>query len=218
MSSKLVACLTVLVAVASAAAADPAPPGAAGPAAAAPPAEGQLSGASHEEQMAVPPGSPQDQALWKAGNDLSERIVIERALSSRLQWAGRNLQHAERLEALAKGGEPPVARQAAALLERYRAVQALDWQTATRQWPVDPTRGCRYQVLDLQGVMYAAETPRRPAQLAMMRDRLKECIEKGRPALQVMADLNADLEAAQKAADALLGPLPAAAPPALEKR
>ncbi len=81
------------------------------------------------------------------------------------------------------------------------------------RWPVDPTRGCQYPALNLQGVMEAAETPRKASQLAVVREEATDCVDRARVSIQAMAESNGRLERVLAEADAALPPLPVATPP-----
>ena len=205
------ACWALLATVARASADAPAPSGP--PPSASAPAEGRLSGASAEEQLVVPPGAPEDQARWKAGHEVNQRLAVELSVSSRLQWTGRTRRYAERLEALAGKADAPESARAGELLARYRQVASENGRTATMQWAVDKTRGCQYPLLELQSAMQPGGPARRASVLFAAREGIDDCLAKARPIATRLGGLNDELRRLQDAAEALLPPMPAAAPP-----
>lgn len=156
--------------------------------------------------------SAADQALWRSGVQLSERITLEMERAKRAQWRAWKGRHEARLQERAARPDPAAAE----LLARFTPALAENWVTVTRPWPVDPTRGCRYKILSFQGVLLSAESRRRATRLAMVREELEDCVERGQRALDVLAASNERLEKALLEAEALLGaePAPRPAPPA----
>jgi hypothetical protein len=157
-------------------------------------------------EWAEPPaGSPEDQALFRDGLEASKQVTLVRLEARRLQWRARERSYERRLETLKDAGESR-SRRAGELLARYRDVVPRHYQTLVRQWPVDPTRGCSYQVLHLGGVM-ASDGPRKARQLLIVRGELEDCVGRARPAILVMADLNAQVQALLAEAEGLLPPV-----------
>jgi hypothetical protein len=163
-----------------------------------------------------PPGSPSEQKLWKDANEASVRIITSRTQANKMQWRLRQGGWDERLTALSEKPETPDGKRARDVLPRLRTAAKENYFHLTRQWPVDPTRGCRYQVLNLEGVMYSAEHPRKAAQLRVVHEEVEECLEKAQAALKVMDASNAAFGAASAEAEALvpLSQAPATAPAA----
>jgi hypothetical protein len=157
-----------------------------------------------------PPGSPEDQALWRAGLDVSRRVTLERLHANKMQWQLRQGRHEIRLEALAKKAGAPEARRATEILELYRRIAPHNHQTLTRQWPIDPTRGCQYQVMHLEGVLESPEHKRKASQLLVVREELRDCVDRALPAIEAMAASNKDMERLIVEAEAFLPPLPKA--------
>jgi hypothetical protein len=151
----------------------------------------------------APPGAPEDRALWGAGLDVSNRVVIERTNATRWQFHIKQHRLAERLAEQAKRDDEG-GKRAEALSQKLLPVQLENYTTLTRQWPVDPTRGCRYEVLVLEGAMAGTE---KPWQMTVAREQLKECVEKGRAALAVMAASNQKLGALVADAERMLPPV-----------
>ncbi|MBI5070727.1 MAG: hypothetical protein HZB56_21095 [Deltaproteobacteria bacterium] len=194
MHATLAALLASLALAAGATPADPAPPG-----------EG-------EDPVQVPPGSAEDQALWRAGQAVAPDIGRARLRANKLQWEARQARTLERLEALARAEADPAAKKAADLLPRYRAALAFNHQTLTRQWPVDPTRGCGYSVMAFESVLYSSDHRRRTSQLTAAREDLQDCVTRAAPAVKVMAESNRDLEALTAEVQAVLPPMGVARP------
>jgi len=160
----------------------------------------------------LPPGSPEDQALWKAGQAVAPGIGRERVKANKLQWEARQARTLERLEALARQEGDPAAGKATELLPRYRAALASNHTTLTRQWPVDPTRGCGYAVMGFESILYSSDHRRRASQLSQAREDLQDCVARALPAIQVMADSNRDLQKVTAEVGAVLPPAPVARP------
>jgi len=151
-----------------------------------------------------PPGSPSDQALWRAGNDLSEQIIVERARATRLQTRARVEEYVARLDALA--GDPEKAKAAVGAKEKLFAAWAANTDLLLQQWPVDPTRGCRYDVLNFETALRDDNPGRQAATLPEARTRLSGCVVKARGILRVFVDSCDALEKALRDADAVLAP------------
>ncbi len=153
---------------------------------------------------AAPQASPADRALAKEGADLSDAILIQRGRITRLQAEAQGGGYQDRLDALAK--EP--AKAAAATAAKDRIVDA--WNQSSeevlKRRPVDPTRGCRYDLLNFESALDDDNPARQEATLPEARTRLGVCVAKARP---IVADLTgaADaLEAALRDADRVLSP------------
>jgi hypothetical protein len=200
MNTRTLVTWLLTLAAPGALAADAAPP-------AAPPGTGS-------EEVAPPPGSPADQKLWSDATEAGRRIIVERYAANKMQWAARQGRHDERVAALAQQADGPGAKRAQELSPRLRTALVENYGILTRPWPVDPTRGCGYELLNLEGVMRSAEAPRKASQLRVVREETEECLEKATAAIRVMAASNEKLKAAMAEAEALLGPAPAATPAA----
>lgn len=167
-----------------------------------PPGEGLAGDVNGEGKP--PPGSPEDQALWAEGLDVSQRITGERHRASKLQWEARADRYDERLAELARKAGGSAAARAEELRRRYVAALAHNYETLTRRWPVDPTRGCGYSMLYLASAMRTGKAD----ELAVMRPPVRTCVGKARPAVEVMAASNAELQRLAAEAAALLAPPP----------
>jgi len=152
-----------------------------------------------------PPGSAEDQALWRAGVEASRQVTLVRLRAGSLQWQARRSDAEGRLAALERSGGAGAER-ARELLARYREAASRHYLALTRRWPVDPTRGCGYQVMHLDGVVRSREHPRKAAQLRVVREELEECVERARSAAEAMAASNAELERLLEEANGVLLP------------
>lgn len=164
--------------------------------------------------MPLPPGAPADQALWRKALDEGNALSIVRADAARLQWKAHNGKYEARLTERAKGKSEA---EAARLKEVARKVQAA-WDAnhalTTSQWPVDPTRGCQYQALQLESAMHVSDGPAKSAMMAPAKEDVNRCIEAAEAILGRMRRSNQDLEKALAEADAALSPAAAPAPSA----
>jgi hypothetical protein len=161
----------------------------------------------------VPSGSAADQALWKEAHAVSRGVAAERLRSNEMQWRIRQQGQPARLESLAQKASPDEAARLRDLHARLVNVARENQSLLMARWPVDPTRGCQYPALDLQGVMEAAETPRKASQLTVVREETTDCVDRARVSIQAMAESNGRLERVLAEADAVLPRIPVASPP-----
>jgi hypothetical protein len=169
------------------------------------PLDGLASEAEAADQDDVPPGSPEDRALFTAARDATQAIVLERTTAARIQQrvkAGRLL---ERLEEAAARAAPGAAERLAAARAKLLADWVADYDVLTRQWPVDPTRGCSHPLLVLDGAMRGAETPEKRSALSLARADLGGCLARARFAVGVLAEANRRLEGSAGEAERALG-------------
>lgn len=151
-----------------------------------------------------PAGSAGDQSLWQAAYEANNRVTLVRATAARLQQRATAGQYLQRLEALGKGPGDG-ARRAETLRERLLAEWSRSFEiVAARQWPVDPTRACRYPMLSFESAMLLAEGPAKAPQLAGARTDLQECLERARLAIDAMARSNDAFQAAIAETEGLL--------------
>jgi hypothetical protein len=125
---------------------------------------------------APPPGaSPEDVALWRRAYDVDNRILLERGIATRLQAAAHAGMYEDRLEVEAKrGGE--AATRAGVRQKSLLDAWAENMDLLTRQWPVDPTRACRYPLLTFEGALYARDGATKASQLGAARQEVQECV------------------------------------------
>ena len=157
-----------------------------------------------------PPGAAEDQALWRAAYRVNNEILVERSVAVQAQWRAHNGAYDRRLAGLA-AGDGPSAAQAARLrqqvVERWNATSAV----VSSQWPVDPTRACRQELLHVDSSMRSTI----PADLPEARRNLRNCVEKAEAVLARLVPATRALEESLAEADRLLGPgAPAPAGPA----
>jgi hypothetical protein len=189
----------------------PGAPGAAPPAAAEPTTSrsdgSMLPGQSLDSPP--PPGSPEDQALWRAGLEVTNEVQIERSRATRLQLVLANLRYVDRLRALqARGGEP--GERAKEVEKRVNDAHAAQFGVLTARWPVDIFRVCGYPAMEFGSSLSSGRTD--PVELARERTLLTGCIEQTRAALKLMKGANDALEAAMNGAEALVSKAEAKSP------
>jgi hypothetical protein len=156
----------------------------------------------------APPGAPEDRELWTRAHDRSTELLTRRAEAARLQRAAKDGGFDARLRAVADGGGPAADR-AAALRARLLSTWTGSAELLLRPWPVDPTRGCRYAALNLEGVMHQREGRVKQAQLRGAREDVRACLDKAAVPIAALVRSNARLAAVLADAARLL----AAAPP-----
>jgi len=147
------------------------------------------------------PGTADDHALWKAAADANNQVLIERSRASRLQTRASTGNYEARLDALV--GKPG-AKEAATVRERLLSAWVENVGINTRQWPVDPTRACRNQVLTFESAMRDDNPARRGASLPEARQNVKTCLDKARLVLSALIRSSDQLEASLAEADRLL--------------
>ncbi len=152
-----------------------------------------------------PPGSADDQALWKAGREASNQIIVDRNLATRLQLRAKVGGYQERLDVLAQRG-PEEARRAASLRQKYLEAWKESFELLARQWPVDPTRGCQYPLLTFESALYANEGPGKAPELPSARSDLRQCLDAAGLALSAVKRSNERFEAVLSDLDRSLAP------------
>jgi hypothetical protein len=166
--------LTALLAAALGATPAPAPP---------PPAAAEVA-APEQDPEAPPAGSAAEQALWRRAHDTNDRVTTDRAATTRLHLRAKAA--VERLQAMTAAGA--LAPERAKALER-EVVEAWKGNISMlkRQWPVDPTRACRYDQLDFESAMYVSEAAGRAHQVADASRALEACLARADAALAKLA-------------------------------
>jgi len=154
-----------------------------------------------------PPGSPEDQALWKASVRMNNALPTQRAEAARLQWRAKSSRLDERLGALARKGTPEEGQRAEALRRKLQGAMERDYETLVRRWPVDPTRVCRYPELDFTSALNAGKGPDERAQQAQARSSLRKCLDNAQLVLRVLEDANGQLASAISDAEAIVPPV-----------
>lgn len=191
------------------AAAKGATPEAAAPAALAAPG-GTVRGAGDP-----PPGTQADQDLWRAARDASNELVAEQHLAARLQHEAKAGQWVERLADPARRGALPVDR-AEALSKRVQERWLANVAFMQAVWPVSKTRGCQYDLLNFEGVMFAgpSPSPKREAQLDETRRAVQDCLARAKGVLAEARKSTGDFREALAEAERALGPAATAPAPA----
>jgi hypothetical protein len=132
------------------------------------------------DPLPVPPGTPEDQALWRACGNVSRDVSVLRTESSGLQWRIRTLDLAGRLDRAAATATPEEAIRLRALRERLQRTQVENYEILTGRWPVDPTRGCQYPQLMLESAMRSGTGPGSAGTLGQARDDARSCVDAAR--------------------------------------
>lgn len=150
-----------------------------------------------------PPGTPADQALWQSSYDMNNDLVIVQHTTSRLQLQARG--NLERLLDPARRGKVSKddADKLAALLTEKLAASA---QLMVSAWPVSKQRVCRYELMNLEGVMLGSASPTKEKQLEDTRRELNGCMAKASSVLAAVRKMNDELIAASTDAEGALGP------------
>ena len=152
-----------------------------------------------------PAGSAADMALWRAGREVTEAITIERGKAGTLTVAVGSNKLLEKLEEAAGKAGPAEAASIKAVRARLEKAWQHDYAVLSRQWPVDPVRGCGYPHLAFDSAMRMAPGTD-DGTLDLARTDLKACVAKARGAVQAVIEANQELEAARAAAVKALGP------------
>jgi hypothetical protein len=170
-------------------------------------AETPAPAAARDYDAPPPRASPEDRALWQAGYDISNDILLVRNAASMLQLRAKQGRYDERLDVLAKQGGDASTR-AEALRAQLLAAWNASVEMLARRWGVDPTRGCRYAMLTYEGVLYSDENPMRSKQLASARGEVRDCVARGRALVDGTARANRELEAVLARLDRDLAAIP----------
>ncbi|MEI7704395.1 MAG: hypothetical protein WCK73_07330 [Deltaproteobacteria bacterium] len=155
------------------------------------------------DPLPLPPGTPADQALWKATRDATHEVVAVRWKANALHLQVRNTTVVARLNAAAKA-DPAAEARLVDIRTRLGAAQAENYAIYTERWPVDTTRVCQYPLLYLTSAMNSGESPETRMALAEARDGAKKCVDQARSAVARMGRSNAALSAVLAEAEAAL--------------
>ncbi len=155
----------------------------------------------------VPRGAKEDKALWSSCDEVANQLASARYEGAHLHWRIKAEELYARLQATAKG-DPGAAKR----VEEARA-QLLEAQTSSYgdlagRWPVDKTRTCRYQQLDLGSAMEVSVTRDNRAQLGQARAAASQCMELARSTLKRVQGSSAALARALAAVEQVLPPPP----------
>jgi len=164
------------------------------------------------EPVKVPPGSQEDQALWRAAGDLSNQLTSLRWSANGMHWRIRTEELLGRLDAAAKA-DPAVAGRLGEIRKKLVDAQTESYADLTAKWPIDPTRGCQYPRSMLGAAMEASATRDNRAQLGQSRDAAARCVDLARKTLARVKRSTDALGRAIDAAENALPPAPASALP-----
>jgi len=149
------------------------------------------------------PGTAADQALWAAGRKASEDVVISRTRAGRLQTTVRSHRLVERLTTAEKAAGADRDRfedLREELVERWEE----NYEVFSRRWPVDPTRGCGYPLLNLESAMHVPEGTEKASELSVARAEVRACLDRSALAVRAMEQANRELEGSIAKAQAAL--------------
>jgi hypothetical protein len=153
--------------------------------------------------LAAAPTPPvDDAALSRSAAEVDEKVQVERGRATRLQARARAEEYDRRLEALE--ARPETQERARAVRAQLVAAWTASAETLTRQWPIDPTRGCRNESLTFDSALGDADPARRAATLPEARTRLTNCLDRARLVIDAVERSSGQLEKALAAADQLL--------------
>ena len=145
-------------------------------------------------------------------HDLDNNLPLDRNKASRLQRRAKTGGYDERLDALARQGSRGAER-ARSLRAKLEGAWTASSNLLLSQWPVNPTRVCRYPLLTFEGVMYSDASPRKAPQLDQTRQELRDCVSKAQSVTRALALTSGELEQVLAALDRELPP-PASTTPA----
>jgi hypothetical protein len=137
----------------------------------------------------VPKGSPEDQALWEKLVTTQNTVTTSRAEALRMVKQLEEVRSEQRLAEMAKQATGETAAKTEALRQKLLAAWNADFQTLTRQWPVDPRLGCRAERLDLEVAMESGDK----AEVQRTRPPARLCLDKMTLAVNQMEKANRDL-------------------------
>lgn len=157
-----------------------------------------------------PPGSPEDQALWRALDEAHAASVTHLARVAQAAYRLRYGRYYEALDARASGKSPAdadAARRARARIEA--AARGADAAIPKQGLRV---RVCKYTLLHLDQRMAFPDDPAFAAELPKYRAEARGCVDELAPFAKRLAPLADAFEASLAEADALLDRAPPAVP------
>jgi hypothetical protein len=158
-----------------------------------------------------PPGSRSEQALWRRASETNDRVTIDRAGATRLQLRAKVV--VDRIRALAEAGVLPAPR-AAALEREVLGPWRANVELLRSQWPVDPTRACRYDQLYFESAMRLPGEKARALQVAETGKVLEECLARADAVLARLAASSQQLAHETAEVEKALAVYPVASPSA----
>jgi hypothetical protein len=155
------------------------------------PRPGPPSPGSAPDPEEPPDGSPAEQALWRRAGTTNDRVTTDRSAATRLQLRAKVA--VGRLEELAVAGTLPAPR-AAELEKDVLAAWTENVSILQRQWPVDPTRACRYDQLYLESAMRLPGSKARDHEIGEATRSLEDCLRRADAALAKLGASSRRLE------------------------
>jgi hypothetical protein len=138
-----------------------------------------------------PPGSPSERALWRRASRTNDRVTTDRSAATRLQLRAKIA--VDRVRSAAAAGTLPAERAKGLerdVLEAWTANLAL----VGAQWPIDPTRACRYPQFYYESAMALPDGKKRTLRVAETKGELEECLGRADRVLARLARSLAALE------------------------
>lgn len=155
----------------------------------------------------VPNGSKEDKALWTSLDEVANQLASARHEGAYLHWRIKAEDLYARLQAAGKG-DPGAAKKVGEARAQLLEAQTSSYGDLAGRWPVDKTRTCRYQQLDLGSAMEVSVTHDNRAQLGRARASASQCLELARSTLRRVQGSSAVLAQALAAVEKVLPPLP----------
>jgi hypothetical protein len=155
----------------------------------------------------VPNGAKEDKALWSSCDEVANQLASARFEGAHLHWRIKAEDMYARLQAAAKR-DPGAAKRVEEVRAQLLEAQTSSYGDLAGRWPVDKTRTCRYQQLDLGSAMEVSVTRDNRANLGLARAAASQCLELARSTLRRVRGSSAALARAIAAVEQVLPPPP----------
>ena len=153
----------------------------------------------------APPGSAEDQALWRSALAVNNALRNAWRAVTWLQSLLSTERVKQRLEAATRSGSPEEMEAARKALQRLESAWGLSAGLMKQSRTVDPTRACSYPLLTYATAMPVTKTEADRQALASARVELKVCLSKAQEMTESMVRLYEPLVGAKAEADGVLG-------------
>jgi hypothetical protein len=155
----------------------------------------------------VPNGAKEDKALWISCDEVANQLASARYEGAHLHWRIKAEDLYARLQAAAKA-DPGVAKRVEEVRQQLLEAHTSSYGDLAGRWPIDKTRTCRYQQLDLGSAMEVSVTRDNRPQLAEAREAASRCLELARSTAKRVQGSSAALARALAAVEKVLPPPP----------
>ncbi len=152
---------------------------------------------SEPPQAKPPPGTKQDQEIWRSGWDAQTGCLIESETARGLLNEIRSAKLYDRLATIAKSGRPDAAKTAEELTRRLATSADVAYEAASKR-PFDLRTGCRYQIVRMREAMEAPAGSSLAAELPAARANLVTCRDTLHAYLKPLAAANEGLDASMR--------------------